>query len=132
MTMNDADADADDPLSFLIDGSVDDAVFRALRERERRLVVYFLLDRERTDLSELADVVTGWTAAGGPGTATSEDRARVRVALHHRHLPVLEAAGLLAYDVDAGTVALEPLSDRVRSLLEWARAFESDRDREHR
>jgi len=107
---------------------VDDEVFLALADQSRRMALYYLRIRDRVDVETLADVVTGWSAAGRHGTATRADRDRLLTALRVRHLPLLAAAGLVDYDRTAGTVAVERLAEPVRTLLDAAYAWEGDRN----
>lgn len=101
-----------------------DEVFAALSDRSRRIALYYLRWRRRVDLEELADVVTGWRHADRPGMATKADRDRVRDGLHGRHLPVLDDVGLADYDEVTGTVAVEPLPERVQTLIDFANESE--------
>lgn len=99
---------------------VDDEVFVALGDRARRLALYYLRWHGRADVETLADVVTGWQGADRRGTATREDRDRIRVDLRRRHLPVLAESGLVDYDGAGGNVAVGQLSEPVDSLVDVA------------
>lgn len=107
------------PPDALLDASVDDDVFRALREEPRRFVLYFLLEHDSATVERLADVVTGWVDAGTRGMATPQDRDRALTMLRHRDLPALEAAGLIDRDATGDVVSLSSLDAGVRELLEW-------------
>lgn len=108
--------------------AVDDEVFLALADRTRRLALYYLRGRGEADVGTLADVVTGWSNAAGRGMATGEDRDRVHTALHVRHLPLLDDAGLVDYDEAAGTVEVQEFSEPVRLLVDFAYQREGDPD----
>lgn len=99
---------------------VDDRVFRALGHEVRRFVCYYLLEHRTASVEELADVVTGWSAAETRGMALPADRDRVVVALVHRHLPALAESGLIRYDASAESVALDVDAEPILALLEWA------------
>lgn len=79
-------ADAD------LDGLVD-----ALADDYRRRVLAVLDDRD--------DPVSRADLAVDAAAALSVTAEQLRVALHHVHLPKLEAQGLLEYDTDDGVVA---------------------------
>lgn len=73
------------------------AVLDALSDRRRRDVLAVLTDRGPTAESEL-------TAALAPD-GDADDRARIRISLHHVHLPELADADLVARDPESRTVS---------------------------
>lgn len=91
-----------------------DVAFEVLADDRRRVVVsYFLEDRERADLEDLAAHVT---AEAG----VTDDRAAA--TLHHFHLPKLADAGVIRYDDEQ---RLAVATDSIRDLepyVEWAHA----------
>lgn len=93
------------------------AAFEALSDRRRRVVCYYLRERERASLETLTDLVAGWLASG-PGPDEPAAHEDVRVALHHVHLPKLAECGLVEYEADTGTARLRPLSPAVETVLE--------------
>lgn len=92
-------------------------VMRALSARERRYVMYYLLDRGRVSTDELGDVLAGWTAATERGVATAADRESLLVSLYHSHLPALVDAGLVEFDETEDVVTRASLSGSVRDLV---------------
>ena len=100
--------------------AVDDEVFVALSDRRRRFALYYLRWRGRADVDELADVVAGWRGADRRGAVSRGERNRVRATLLEWHLPVLADADLVAVDGATGSVAIEPLSGPVGSLIDFA------------
>lgn len=109
-----------DPLRDMVLPAVDDEVFVALSDRHRRIALYYLRWRRRVDVEELADVVTGWRHADRRGAVPRAKRDRVRAALLGQHLPILVDAGLIRVEEESETVAMEPLSEPVRSLIDFA------------
>jgi hypothetical protein len=99
-------------------GGPDDAVYRVLRDPDRRFVVYYLTEHPTTDIETLADVLTGHRSARSGRVQDRRDRDSIRGQLRHRHLPALAAAGLIGYDEGTGRVTLEPLSEPVTRLVE--------------
>ncbi|AUG47577.1 hypothetical protein BVU17_08625 [Haloarcula taiwanensis] len=74
------------------------SVFDCLANDERRAILSFLVDE---DGQVTIDDVAGHLAVDG-----DDDTAvgRARVQLHHVHLPKLNAAGLIVWSRDQGTV----------------------------
>lgn len=128
--MND-DGDPTDPLSeyegydweALSGVPPADELFGVLSNATRRRVLWYLLDYPETTLGELADVLAGW-AASERDVVGPEYREAALVALHHRHLPVLVAAGLVTYDVDSGAVRCGSLPYPVEVVIEFSYQYE--------
>lgn len=99
---------------------IDDAVFAALRSRRRRHVLYVLLTNELISRAELADAVAGWTGIDEPGMVSLDQREDVSRSLVHRHLPVLEDAGLLAWNDETDSISRTDWPDEVSALVEMA------------
>lgn len=92
-----------------------DAVVETLADERRRSVLAVLADRDGpASRSELVERIRVPEGAG----ETGPDAATIRAALHHVDLPKLAAAGLVAYDADAGTVAYEGHPDLPEEWLE--------------
>ena len=103
---------------------IDDDVFSALEDRQRRYTLYVLAVHESISTEELADVVAGWTGVDEPGMVSRERRDDVYLSLVHRHLPALEQAGLLTREDEGDTVSRTNWTDRVGALVELARKEE--------
>ncbi|WP_276301816.1 DUF7344 domain-containing protein [Halorussus lipolyticus] len=101
------------------DPSEVDSAFRVLSDVHRRYALYYLRDRETTNLEELATVLASWLGARDDANTviTPEERERLLVALHHAHLPDLDAAGLVRYDSVTGDVSLNSLPEVVETAL---------------
>jgi hypothetical protein len=75
-----------------------------LGDRRRRWLLSFMAagDAETFTREELVSALLGRQSAAGPESAP--DRQAVAVDLHHVQLPTLEAAGVVRYDAERGTV----------------------------
>lgn len=102
-----------------------DALFGALSAGERRHLLYVLLEDPTRTFGEVADLLAG-RDAGSSGPVGPAGRRRIASRLHHVHLPLLEDAGLLAYDHESGTVRLCDVSRRVADLIRFAREYDRD------
>ncbi|WP_115863914.1 DUF7344 domain-containing protein [Halorussus litoreus] len=101
-----------------------DALFDALADEHRRLVLYYLRDRESADLDELATVVSGWLQARAPDhdMVTPDDREGVRTALHHVQLPRLADTSFVSYDREAQVATLTGTTDLLAPILDQSLA----------
>lgn len=91
--------------------------YRAMAARPRRWILYHVLEREGSTVDELATVLAGWNAVDRGTMASSDDRQRWAVELHHVHLPVLAEADLVRYDRETATVDPAPLDAGVTDLV---------------
>jgi len=102
-------------------------LFRVLSHPHRRVVLYYLREHETASLDALAACVTGWDESG-PGAATSTnpvDYERVRIQLHHTHLPMLADAGFVTYDVADEEVTLGDLLPPVEDVVSTAAGIDT-------
>lgn len=88
--------------------SIDDLLTR-LADWRRRAVL-----RHLAACDDDGPVVIETVAAAVAPDGADEDRLRIR--LHHRHLPALDDAGLVEYDPDSRTVRYRR-DERVETLL---------------
>jgi len=96
----------------------DHQFYRAMASRDRRRLLYVLLDDEERAVEEVATVLGGWDATESGTVAHPDDRNLVLLRLVHIHLPLLDDAGLVAYDDERGTVRLASLDETAREYIE--------------
>jgi hypothetical protein len=95
-----------------------DRMLAALANERRRAVLRSLIEAPERTLD--VETLTGRIAGRGGDEPVSEDRRQeARIALHHSHLPKLDAIGVLDYDSDATQVAFvgDDLAEDLLSLL---------------
>ena len=103
-----------------------DAVLSAVANDHRRAVLQAL---DRTDggvmeVSALTDQVAERVRDGEP--PDDDQRQRVRAALHHTHLPKLEACGMIGYDAE--TEQVRNVADELgQELLALIAPYETSR-----
>lgn len=93
-----------------------DEVLAAISHRRHRLVLCRLMERERAmSRTELAEEILRCDNEG----PDPRGREEVVVALHHRHLPMLDNAELITYDEAGGRAAYtpNPVLERVFGVL---------------
>lgn len=92
----------------------DDGVVDALADARRRAVLRTLFDEESASLREVARGVARREHDGLPAEGAVD---RLKIALHHRHLPKLADVGLVEYERGSRTVALTAEAASIRSVL---------------
>lgn len=105
--------------------NVIDNAFLALRNRNRRFMCYFLLEHETASLSELADVVSGWTHTADGRIVESQCRDQCYLNLQHTHVPKLVEIGMVCYDDDTDSLSLAPCPESARKIVTRACAMET-------
>ncbi|WP_049981500.1 DUF7344 domain-containing protein [Halolamina rubra] len=100
--------------------------YRAMASRERRRLLYVLLDGEERTVEEVATVLVGWDATESGTVGDPDDRNLVLLRLVHIHLPLLDDAGLVAYDDERGRVRAESLDEATREYIERGIDAESE------
>jgi len=100
--------DLTDDRSGKTDANSLDATFSALAHGGRRCVLRRLLKAAPglVPRGELAPAFAAATHGKSPADVTEEECRNATIALHHRHLPAMTAAGLVEYDTDDNTVTL--------------------------
>lgn len=84
-----------------------ETLFSLLQNRHRRYLLYSLQQNDESvvTLDELTRRILDWEqrmdAGGDP---TDELKTRIRISLHHTHLPKISEAGLVEYDPHSETV----------------------------
>jgi len=87
------------------DGGVTlDRLFRALSHPTRRRILASILEREEE--FGAADFLP-----------RSETRDRIRMQLHHTHLPLLDEAGFIEWDHEADAVTRGPRFEEIEDIL---------------
>ncbi|UTF55318.1 DUF7344 domain-containing protein [Natronosalvus rutilus] len=97
-----------------------DKVLLAIASEQRRIILRTLefADEEAMEMDALADRVA--EALRNTDRADSEHRKRVRTALHHVHLPKLEACGMVVRDPETNRIrnATGDLGQELLTVLE--------------
>lgn len=105
-----------------------DALLALLIEARRRYVLSYLTDRP-DDPVDVDDLEAAILAQEQPRPGRVSHRDRVRIDLHHVHLPKLADAGVIEYDpVDSSVQYTGP--DELADLLEATATLEADEDQE--
>jgi DNA-binding transcriptional ArsR family regulator len=96
-----------------------DLVFTMLSNQRRRHVIHYLKQRgERVTIRELSRQVAAWENGVETDALDYKQRKRVYTSLHQTHLPKLDDAGIVDYDRDRGTVALDDAAHELEVYME--------------
>jgi len=97
-----------------------DALFEALSHPGRRYILTYLLQSDGfVSISELVDYVTTRTDAS---MTDSEFQRRVTIELTDTHLPALDAAGFIRYNIERQIVVPTEITPQVQPYLTLALA----------
>lgn len=98
-----------------------DDTLQVLAAHHRRWILYVLLSRDVSSLTELVPLISSLTEA-----ATNEDveETKLTIQLQQIHLPKLADAGLIEYDHRSGDLALTGKSDAIREQVETIKTWE--------
>ncbi|MFC6755660.1 MULTISPECIES: response regulator [Haloarcula] len=91
-----------------------DELFSVLAHPIRRTVLFHLRQHRAATVAELVEVAVELDAADATAPG------RVRGSLHHVHLPVLTASGLVTYDTATGVVESVAVHDELGEWLDLA------------
>lgn len=106
-----------------------DDVFGVLRDGRRRTVLQYLITQQSGEvpLSTLAAYVAAVEhEITAESASVGELQSRVRISLHHSHLPRLDEAGVVHYDPVTRTVEPNPLVDVFEPFLAEGTGPDSD------
>jgi len=109
---------------------IDDAdrLFRALAAEERRLALVVLTEHHTLSLPDLAETVIEHRRARPVADLSAEDVKECYLDLYHRHVPLLEDAGLIEYEQERDLVRITGRGDDTADGLEhWEEAFDRER-----
>jgi len=83
-----------------------DTILSAVANEHRRATINALdnASEKTLEYDALVDRVAEWVRNEDPRQESDEHRQRVRIALHHTHLPKLEEARIIDYEADTGHV----------------------------
>ena len=91
--------------------------FDILSHQHRRTIITLLAETPTLTRAELTTQLAA-AVTDSASQPTAEDRRRLRIALHHNHLPLLADAGLIEYDGDTvtATPALTAVADSMPDI----------------
>ena len=92
--------------------------FRLLSDGRRIRALVALRQDSPSTVEELAAGIVARERGIAGDEPSSDVVGQVALTLHHTHLPKLRDAGVVAFDPDDGTVALEDGADDVYALLD--------------
>lgn len=100
-----------------------DVVLSAVANDHRRAILRALThtDEETMEVNELTEHVAEHLRDGEP--PDDDHRQRVRIALHHIHLPKLEACGMVSHDTETDRVR-NATGELSRELLTVVESYE--------
>ena len=99
-----------------------DTILSAVASEHRRAILTALANapEETLEYEALVTRVADQVRDDGPKQVSDGHRQRVRIALHHTHLPKLEEARMVDYEAEAGDVRFDggTLEQKILTLVE--------------
>ncbi|XVH33052.1 DUF7344 domain-containing protein (plasmid) [Haloferacaceae archaeon DSL9] len=106
--------------------SAADDVLHVLKSAQRRYILSCLQDTEQLRFSELVEKVATWQHSKPASTLTEDEIRRIKISVHHIHLPKLSDHGLIdRKERNDDLVRLREDGD-VRYLVETIRLVENN------
>ena len=100
-------------------------VFRALSDRQRRYVLYYLRDHDQAEVDDIAIQLVAWEQDIPTNKVSTEDVQPVKSSLVHSHLPSLAEDGFIEYDSRSGAVCYSYPSNLLDKVVEFAATIEN-------
>lgn len=94
-----------------------DTVLDLCQDHHRRIVLGTLADREQVTVNDLANAIVKHDHHVPPAEVSDETAHRIRIALHHVHLPKLSKSGVVEYDPERKLVKPTARFDRMEPHL---------------
>lgn len=102
-----------------------DRYLRALNDRHRRQVLYYLDDHGTANVEELARHIAAPESNHSSSGVPEEEWTPIQTQLYHQHLPRLEEYGIVDYDGRSKDVSLADLPHLFEMLLHFCRLVET-------
>ncbi len=95
-----------------------DAVLELCGDRYRRLILAVLASESRPlSLDDLTETIVEYNHRASISEIAPDEMDRIRLTLHHQHLPKLEQRGVLAYDFERKLVTPTATFDELQPLF---------------
>ena len=105
-------------------GDGQDDLFNTLSHPRRRFMFHLLQTAETpVGVEELTTELVAWEAQRSTPNRSNGSRDAIETSLVHNHLPMMDQAGLVMYDVTGQTVALGNRADEVRAHLQTMASY---------
>lgn len=105
-------------------GQRPDEILAALSDFRRRHILYCLQDDERASLTDIAQQVAAWKQECPPEDVSEKSIAEFKIQLYHCHLPKLQEADIVEYDMRTEMVVFRAPHDLVEMCLEYCESHD--------
>jgi DNA-binding transcriptional ArsR family regulator len=96
-------------------------ILTALSNTQRRHILHYLLEVDSASRNEVAHRLTAWKRDSPPDDVSDEAVERLKIELHHNHLPRLEESRLVEYDRRTEELLVRDLPEPAKQCLEHCR-----------
>jgi DNA-binding transcriptional ArsR family regulator len=97
-------------------------ILTALSNTQRRRILYYLQETDSASQDEVADRLIAWKYDSPPDDDSDEAIERLKIELHHNHLPRLEELRLIEYDRRTEELLVRDLPELAEQCLEHCKS----------
>lgn len=102
-----------------------DEILSSLGNTQRRRIILYLQEAGPASKSEIAHQLMTWKCDSHPDEASEKAVKRVKINLHHKHLPELKDAGLIECDRRSEMVLVRDLPELAALCLDHCESADS-------
>ena len=95
-----------------------DEILSTLSNTQRRRIISYLQNEGPASKSEISHQLVAWEHDSPPSEVSDNAVKKVKVDLHHKHLPELKDAGLVEYDRRSEMVLVRDLPELAELCLD--------------
>ena len=103
-----------------------ESLYEVLSHPTRQALLYALRGTDTATVGAIVRALVETDECRFDGGERLDEINRVEVALHHAHLPKMDAAGVIDYDPEAGTIETNGITDTAYGLLDGLSVEESN------
>ncbi|WP_293028171.1 hypothetical protein [Natronococcus sp.] len=106
-------------------GQRNSEILTALSNIQRRRILHYLLEVDSASRDEVVHHLIAWNRDSPPDEVSDKAVERLKVELHHNHLPQLEDSQLIEYDRRSEELLVRDLPELAEQCLEHCKTADT-------